>query len=425
MAMLGEQIHDRLNWAGNYEYRARHMVAPASLAELQQTVAGAGRVGVLGSRHSFNGIADSAGTLVSLEALPAGMDLDGDAGTVTVGAGIRYGILAEHLQRHGFALHNLASLPHISVGGAIATATHGSGSGNGNLATAVVGLELITADGEMRTVRKGDGGFDGLVVGLGALGVVHRVTLRVEPAFEVRQDVFTGPSWEAVLADFDAAMSAAYSVSLFTDWTGERIGQAWLKSRMDDVRDVPEVFYGGTPAERALHPVPGVAADHCTRQLGVPGPWSDRLAHFRLAFTPSNGEELQTEYLVGREHAVEAIQAVRALAPAIAPLLLVSEVRSMAADELWLSSNYHRDGIGLHFTWKPKQAEVEAVLPVIEAALAPFAARPHWGKVFAADAAVLGPLYPRFNDFKALAGRLDPEGKFRNAFLDRTVFGAP
>ncbi|MDN3904956.1 FAD-binding protein [Arthrobacter sp. YD2] len=421
--MLEEQVRDRLNWAGNYEYAARQIVVPASLAELQQTVAGARQVGVLGSRHSFNGIADSAGTLVSLEALPPGIDLDTDARTVTVGAAVRYGILAEHLQRRGFALHNLASLPHISVGGAIATATHGSGNGNGNLATAVVGLEIVTADGEVRTVRKGDSDFEGLVVGLGALGVVHRVTLRVEPAFNVRQDIFTGVAWDAVLADFDAAMSAAYSVSLFTDWTEGSIGQAWLKSRMDDARGVPEVFYGGTPADRALHPVPGVAADHCTRQLGVPGPWSDRLAHFRLAFTPSNGDELQSEYLVGREHAVAAIQAVRALAPKITPLLLVSEVRSMAADRLWLSSNYHRDGIGLHFTWKPQQAAVEAVLPDIEAALAPSSARPHWGKLFTAGAAALAPLYPRFDDFKALAGRMDPEGKFRNPFLDRTVFG--
>lgn len=420
--MLDEQVRDRLNWAGNYEYGARQILRPGSLAELRAAVAGADRIGILGSRHSFNSIADSPGTLVSLEALPPGIEVDGDDRTVTVGAGVRYGILAEELQRRGFALHNLASLPHISVGGAIATATHGSGSANGNLATAVVGLELVTADGDVTEVRKGDDGFEAMVVGLGALGVVHRVSLRIEPSFDVRQDVFTQVPWDAVLADFDAAMASAYSVSLFTDWSSAAVGQAWLKSRMDAAA-VPGEFFGGVPADRAQHPVPGVAADHCTRQLGVPGPWSDRLAHFRLAFTPSNGEELQSEYLVGRGHAVGAIGAMRALAPRIAPLLLVSEVRSMAADDLWLSSNYHRDGIGLHFTWKPMQREVEALLPEIEAALAPFEARPHWGKLFAADAGRLAPLYPRFNDFKALAERMDPTGKFRNSFLERNIFG--
>ncbi|MHA7208737.1 FAD-binding protein [Arthrobacter sp. MDT1-65] len=421
--MIEEQVRDRLNWAGNYEYRARTIEHPTSLADLQRAVAGATRAGALGSRHSFNDIADSPETLISLDVLDPGVDIDEAALTVTVSAGVRYGVLAAHLQRSGFALHNLASLPHISVGGAIATATHGSGNTNGNLATAVVGLEIVTASGDVLTVRKGDDDFDGMVVGLGALGVVHRVTLRIEPSFDVRQDVFTDVPWDAVLADYDAATSSAYSVSLFTDWSGDTIVQAWLKSRTDSGVTVPGEFYGGTPADRAYHPVPGVAADHCTQQLGVPGPWSDRLAHFRLAFTPSNGDELQTEYLVGREHAVAAINAMRDLAPRISPLLQVSEVRSMAADELWLSNNYGRDGIGLHFTWKPLQTEVEILLPELESALAPFAARPHWGKLFAADASQLAPLYPRFEDFRSLAARMDPEGKFRNAFLDRVVFG--
>lgn len=422
--MLEEQVRDTLNWAGNHQYRAQTIEHPTSLADLQRAVAGASRVRALGSRHSFNDIADSEGTLVCLDVLDPGVLIDEDALTVAVAAGVRYGVLAEHLQRRGYALHNLASLPHISVGGAIATATHGSGDANGNLATAVVGLELVTASGDVLYLTAGDDDFPGAVVGLGALGVVHRVTLRIEPTFDVRQDVFTDIPWDAVLADYDAATSAAYSVSLFTDWSGDTIGQAWLKSRVDGADPAPHAFYGGTPADRAHHPVPGVAADHCTQQLGVSGPWSDRLAHFRLAFTPSNGEELQTEYLVGREHAVAAIEAVRALAPRITPLLQVSEIRSMAADGLWLSNNYQRAGIGLHFTWKPAQPEVEALLPEIEAALAPFAMRPHWGKLFTADAARLAPLYPRFDDFRALAARMDPEGKFRNAFLDRTVFGA-
>lgn len=421
--MLEEQVQDRLNWAGNYEYRARTMEQPTSLNDLRRVVAGATRISALGSRHSFNDIADSPGTLVSLDMLDLGVEVDEAALTVTVGAGVRYGVLAEHLQRRGFALHNLASLPHISIGGAIATATHGSGDGNGNLATAVVGLELVTASGDVLMVAKGDPDFEGMVVGLGALGVIHRVTLRIEPSFDVRQDIFTEVPWDAVLENYDVATSSAYSVSLFTDWVGDTIGQAWLKSRRDSAA-VPAEFQGGAPARRAYHPVPGMAADSCTQQLGVSGPWSDRLAHFRLAFVPSSGRELQTEYLVGREHAVEALQRMRTLAPKITPLLQVSEVRSMAADELWLSNNYQRAGIGIHFTWKPLQLEVEALLPELEAALAPLGMRPHWGKLFAADAQQLASVYPRFDDFRALAQRMDPEGKFRNAFLDRKVFGA-
>lgn len=422
--MIEEQVRDRLNWAGNYEFQASTMEHPTSLPDLQRAVAQAVRVSALGSRHSFNDIADTPGTLVSLDALDPRIEVDEAALTVTVGAGVRYGVLAGYLQRRGFALHNLASLPHISIGGAVATATHGSGNRNGNLSTAVVALDLVTASGDVLSVAQGDPDFDGIVVGLGALGVVHRVTLEIEPSFDVRQDVFTDVPWDAVLADYEAATSSAYSVSLFTDWAGDAIGQVWLKSRMDGA-PVPMTFYGGAPAARAHHPVPGVAADHCTQQLGVPGPWSDRLAHFRLAFTPSSGQELQTEYLVGQEYVSQAIQRMRELAPKITPLLQVSEVRSMAADELWLSSNYQRAGIGLHFTWKPLQAEVEALLPELEAALAPFDMRPHWGKLFAAEAEQLAPLYPRFDDFRALARRLDPEGKFRNAFLDRKVFGTP
>lgn len=421
--MLQQQVRDRLNWAGNYEYRAQSLEHPTSLSELQRVVAGATRINALGSRHSFNDTADTPGTLVALDVMDPDVVIDETAMTVTIGAGARYGVLAELLQRRGFALHNLASLPHISVGGAIATATHGSGDGNGNLATAVVGLELVTASGDVLITRQGDPDFDGMVVGLGALGVVHRVTLRIEPTFDVRQDVFTEVPWEAVLGNYDAATSAAYSVSLFTDWTSDTISQAWLKSRID-AGPAPTEFFGGTRADRPLHPVPGVPADHCTEQLGEPGPWSDRLAHFKLAFTPSNGEELQTEYLVGREHAVDAIRAMRALGPRMAPLLQVSELRSMAADPLWLSNNHGRAGIGLHFTWKRLQPEVEALLPELEAALAPFGARPHWGKLFAATATDLAPLYPRFDDFRALARRLDPEGTFRNAFLDRTVFSS-
>jgi xylitol oxidase len=422
----GTELHtDEYNWAGNLRYAAAEVREPATVAELQDLVAGASKLRALGSRHSFNRIADTAGTLVSLEHLEPAIEVDPANLTVTVSGGTRYGTLAAELQRQGYALHNLASLPHISVAGAVATATHGSGDRNGNLATAVAGLELVTADGAILTARRGEPDFDGMVVNLGALGIVSSLTLDIEPTFPVSQTVFEDLDWDQVLENFDDVTSSAYSVSLFTDWSAERIGQAWLKSRMQaEAASERSEFFGGSPAKEPRHPIAGVPGTTCTQQLGVPGPWSDRLAHFRMEFTPSKGDELQSEYLVPREHAVDAIQAMRRLSHLVTPLLLVSEIRTMAADSLWLSPNYGTDSIGLHLTWRQDQPAVEAVLPLIEAELAPFGARPHWGKLFDGDASRLAPLYPRFADFKALADRLDPEGKFRNNFLDAKVFGS-
>jgi xylitol oxidase len=419
-------VAEELNWARNYSYGATAIRRPVTVDQVREAVAAAEHVHALGSRHSFNDGADSAGVLVSLENLDPDIVVDAAAGTVAVSGGTRYGTLAEVLHRQGFALHNLASLPHISIAGAIATATHGSGNRNGNLSTTVRALEIVTADGGLLTVSRADTpDFAGMVVGLGALGIVARVTLDIQPTFDVRQDVFENLPWAQVLEHLDDVTSSAYSVSLFTDWRGDTVGQAWLKSRTDAQSGVEgrTEFFGGTPATAGLHPLPGISAVNCTEQLGVPGPWSDRLSHFKMAFTPSSGEELQSEYLVPWEHAGAAIEVMRELSDQVSPLLLVSEIRTMAADDLWLSPNYRRAGIGLHLTWKPEQEAVEKVLPLIEESLAPFGARPHWGKLFHADAAALAPLYEKFSDFTALAERLDPERKFRNDFLARTVFG--
>ncbi|MGM9470390.1 D-arabinono-1,4-lactone oxidase [Pseudarthrobacter sp. YS3] len=420
-----DQLQPARNWAGNYSYGAPRLVRPASMEELQQLVAGSEHVRALGSRHSFNDIADSPGTLAVLDLMDPGTSVDPDTMTVTVSGGTRYGTLAAELERQGYALHNLASLPHISIAGAVATATHGSGDANPNLAAAVAGLEMVTANGDVLVSRRGDPGFEGMVVALGALGIVSRLTLDIEPSYDVSQNVFENLAWDEVLDSFDEVTSAAYSVSLFTDWSGETIGQAWLKRRMDSADSAAADLrrFGGTPAVEARHPLPGVPGSNCTQQMGVPGPWSDRLAHFRMDFNPSKGDELQSEYLIPREHAVDALITMRRLSSLVTPLLLVAEVRTMAADNLWLSPNYGRDGIGLHFTWRQDQGAVEAVLPLLEKELAPFTARPHWGKLFSAGAADIRPLYPRFGDFTALADRLDPTGKFRNSFLDRTVFG--
>ena len=411
------------NWAANLTYRAAELHRPASLEQVQELVAGASRLRVLGSRHSFNDIAD-ADELLVLDGLAGEVAVDAAAGTVTVPAAMRYGELAGRLRAEGLALANLASLPHISVGGAVATATHGSGDANGNLATAVAGLELVGGTGELLTASRGDPGFDGLVVGLGALGAVTRLTLDVEPGYQVRQRAFEGLPWAALFDHFDEVTSAGYSVSLFTSWEEETVDQVWVKTRVTGApEEVRGELFGAVPATQDRHPILGLDPVNCTRQLGVPGPWADRLPHFRMGFTPSSGEELQSEYHLPRAQAVAALQALRGLAGVIRPVLQVSELRTVAADRLWMSPQYGRDTLSVHFTWHKDWPAVRAVLAEVEAALAPFGARPHWGKLFLAGAADLAPRYQRLGDFTALAGRLDPRGVFVNDWLRRHLLG--
>jgi len=403
-------------------YGAQKLHRPSTIEQVQEIVANAPRVRVLGSRHSFNDIADSL-ELMTLEAMPMDVVVHHAANTVSFNAALRYGELAESLKAEGVALHNLASLPHICVAGAVATATHGSGDTNGNLATAVCGLELVTSGSEIIETSRGDHDFDGLVVGLGALGAVTRITLDVEPAYEVRQRVFEGLSWEALFEHFDEITSCGYSVSVFTRWGGT-IDQVWVKSRVtDEPEQVESDLFGATAAAVDRHPILGLDASSCTPQLGRPGSWADRLPHFRMGFTPSSGEELQSEYLFPRRHAAEAIEAVRSLANKIQPLLQVSEIRAVAEDRLWMSMNYGEDSVGIHFTWKPEQDAVEDMLVQLEAALVPFEARPHWGKLFNVDAAAIAPLYERMPDFVRLVERLDPRGAFRNSWLKARVLG--
>jgi alditol oxidase len=410
------------NWAGNYTYRAQKLHRPSTIEQLQEIFANAPCVRVLGSRHSFNDIADSS-ELITLEAMPMDVVVDHEADTVSFNAALKYGELVEALNEEGVALHNLASLPHISVAGAVATATHGSGETNGNLATAVVGLELVTSDGQIIAASRGEPDFDGLVVGLGALGAVTRITLDVEPAYEVRQRVFEALSWEALFEHFDEIISCGYSVSIFTRW-GETIDQIWVKSRVtDEPEQVESDLFGAVAAAVDRHPILGLDATSCTPQLGRRGPWAERLPHFRMGFTPSSGEELQSEYLFPRRYAVEAIEAVRSLADEIRPILQISEIRAVAADRLWMSMNYGQDTVGIHFTWKPEREAVEDMLVQLESVLAPFEARPHWGKLFNANAEAIAPLYERMTDFIRLVERLDPRGAFRNSWLKAHVLG--
>ncbi|GAA5066254.1 xylitol oxidase [Thermocatellispora tengchongensis] len=412
------------NWAGNITFAAGRVHSPETLAELQSLVAGSVRARALGSAHSFTDIADSPGVLISAERLPYELEVDAAAGTVRVGAGVRYAALSRALHERGYALRNLASLPHISVAGSCATGTHGSGDRNGGLATAVAAMDLVTGSGEPVTLARGDAGFAGAAVHLGALGVVTALELDIVPAYEMAQHVYEGLDLELVCERFDEVMSATYSVSLFTSWRGPVVDALWLKRRLDEPAPAGwapgEPFFGAAPAPGPRHPVPGVPAEACTPQLGAPGPWHERLPHFRPDFPPSSrGDELQSEYLLPRRHAVEALRALDAVRGRIAPALQISEIRTVAADDLWLSPAYGEDVVGFHFTWVRDERAVLPVVDLLEGVLGAFGARPHWGKIFTTPAETLAARYPRLADFRDLARKYDPAGRFTNAYTAR------
>ncbi len=362
------------NWAGNLEYSTDRLYSASSLEQVRSYVKKQNKLKVLGTRHCFNDIADSTDNFLSLKPMDELVAVEPEGRTVTVVAGMTYGQLCPLLHSKGFALHNLASLPHISIAGAVSTATHGSGEKNGNLATAVSALEIVTADGEVvKLSRRQDGeAFLGAVVGLGALGVITKVTLDIQPQA------------------FDGA---------------------------------PE-FFGAKRATKNLHPIAELSAENCTEQMGVPGPWYERLPHFRMGFTPSAGKELQTEYFVPRQHAIEAILAVERLRDQISPHLMISEIRTIAADNLWLSPCYEQPCVTIHFTWKQDWPAVKMLMPLIEKELVPFKARPHWGKLFTVPPADLRSVYRKLPDFIQLSNRYDPRGKFRNEFLSKNIFSS-
>jgi xylitol oxidase len=419
------EVERRTNWAGNYAYRAEHLDVPSDLDQVKKSILEHARAKALGARHSFNAIADSREEQISLKHFDQ-MELDGSSRTVTVGAGVTYGQLAPYIDSRGFAVHNMASLPHISVVGACATGTHGSGNRNGNLSTAVRAMEMVTADGSMVTLSREKIGdmFPGAVIGLGALGVITKITLEVEPTFQMTQRVYEDLSFSELEHHLDDIFASGYSVSLFTDWQKHRATQVWIKQRSDQDKGAQVDFYGAKPATRKMHPIVDHSAESCTEQMGIPGPWYERLPHFKMNFTPSSGAELQTEYFVPRAKGYEAIAAVEQLRDQITPHLFITEFRTIAADQLWMSPAYKRDSMAIHFTWKPEWPEVKKILPQIEEKLAPFGARPHWAKLFTMKPTVFEGQYSRLTEYRGLVKRYDPNGRFRNDFLDTNVFGA-
>jgi alditol oxidase len=416
----------RTNWAGNYTYSTNNLDSANTIEDIKRIVHNHSHLKALGARHSFNGIADSTEDQISLKSFDQ-IELNAKAKMVTVGAGVTYGQLAPYIDARGFAVHNLASLPHISVVGACATATHGSGSRNGNLSTAVRAIEIVTANGEVVTFSREKLGdkFPGTVVGLGALGVITRITLDVQPTFQMTQMVYENLSFSQLEHHLDDIFASGYSVSIFTNWQNHRATQVWIKRRTDQTSptDLHAEFYGAKAAIHNLHPLAGHSAENCTEQMGIPGPWYERLPHFRMNFTPSSGAELQSEYFVPRDKGYAAILAVEQLRDQITPHLFISEFRTIAADDLWISPCYQRPSMALHFTWKPEWPAVKTILPLIEEKLAPFGARPHWAKLFTLPPAQLKSRYAKMLDYQELLTQFDPKGKFRNEFINTNIYG--
>jgi len=406
------------NWSKNVEFNDKSYLQPTSLLELQELIRTNPKVRARGTAHCFNEIANTSSVAVNLAKMPRVIDVSSELSSVKVSAGLTYGELAPELHNQGWALNNLASLPHISIAGSISTGTHGSGIQNQNLPNQVLSFDMVTAEGELRHINRTNPAFSALVVGLGLGGIVYQYELRIEPTFEVRQVIYPEMPLDVLQRNFDQIMGTAYSVSYFTDWSSAQVGNLWCKFRDSEV--IPDSIGGSAKADTKYHPIPSVDPVACTEQGEVPGDWHERLPHFKLEFTPSVGEEIQTEFFVDRKDSAAAIEAVSQLGAEITPLLWITELRTFAADNLWLSGAFERDCLAIHFTWK----KLDAIYPVIEkveAALRPFNYRPHWGKVFTADATYLKSVYPKMGEFQALVQALDPTSKFENSFTRRVL----
>ena len=404
------------NWSKNIEFNDRKYFQPESISELQELIRTNQKIRVRGTAHCFNDIADTSSYAINLSKMPKTIEVDVEKKSVLVAAGLKYGELAPVLHEQGWALDNLASLPHISIAGSISTGTHGSGVKNKNLANQVISFDVVTAEGEIRHIDRSNPAFSAMVVGLGLGGIVYQYELRIEPTYEIRQVVYPNIPLDVLQRSFDQIMGSAYSVSYFTDWGSDQVGNLWCKFRADEV--IPDSIGGCAQADKKYHPITSVNPEACTEQLGVPGDWHQRLSHFKLEYTPSVGEEIQTEFFIDRKDASAAIEVLSKLGDEITPLLWITELRTIAADDLWLSGAYQRDTLGIHFTWKKEDA-IYPVVEKVEAALRPFNYRPHWGKVFTAEAQYLKSVYPKMSEFKALVEALDPTKKFENSFTRR------
>ena len=408
------------NWGGNLNFSTQELVSVESISQLQDLVAKARAVKVMGSRHSFSTIGDTTGTLISLKNLKLDIEIDSAKEEALIPAGALYAQAARYLESKGWAFINLASLTEITIAGAVLSATHGSGDKNGNLSSHVVGIEIVLPSGELLKIdRENSPEFPGFVVSLGALGVITKYRMKIVPSYNAKQYVYDGVTSKSISANFDEIFSSAYSVSFFSTWAPGGSGRVWKKFKDDGSgENMPATLFDGKIATENLHPVRGMDATPCTDQMGVSGKWLERIQHFKLDSTTPEGNEVQTEYFVDRKHVKEYIAGLESIGDRIAPLVFATEIRTMTSDDLWLSGAYGRETVGFHFTWRNVPG-VHELLPEIENILGKHGGRPHWSKLFEVNPAALAGRYPMYSKFEDLLAKYDPEKKFRNHFIDR------
>ncbi|KAI1700234.1 d-arabinono-1,4-lactone oxidase domain-containing protein [Ditylenchus destructor] len=360
------------NWGNNFRFSTQNIQYPTSVEEVQQIVRNANKLRVVGTRHSFSKIADSPNTMLSTLALKNIIGFDPTVPSITVQAGITYTDLNPFLPNYG------------------------------------------PNDPELKAIA----------VGLGAFGVITQVELEVEPTFNLTNYVFVNMPEQDIYDHFDEIENLGYSVQLFTDFSTPGVwDQVWVWVRSDENSNVGNMqnLYGATRTHEQVTAIEALPPTYLMEQ-GKEQPWYYGLVDYHLGLSGFDGAEIQSEYFMPYENAIPAIQAVSNFSDLIAPRVYTMLIRTIKGDDLWMSESFNETTVAIHFTWKPNMTAVMEVLPQIEQALLPYGARPHWGKVFAQGPETYLHRYPKLNQWKQLAETLDPTHKFRNKFLEDTVF---
>ena len=429
------------NWAKTVYYN--HTIHyPKTVEEIQHILQYHAKIRVLGSMHSFNNITklpqEFNGVYISMSNMNQVIKCcRGER--VTIQPGITFGELGEYLHERNFGFHNMASLPHITVGGAISTGTHGAGVFNGNLASHVMQVKLISADGKLRTYRIGqDPEFQHIPVSFGLAGIIVEIELDIVPDYDIQQCIYENLPFNTIKkSDYKTAFSSAYSFSIFTQWKNRKFTSIWAKYRLRKGRngneesimiDCPDMNKI-KPSSNKVHPLPGGDTSFVSGGIGknYKEPGYVGLPHFLMEGVPSQGEELQSEYFVSShmfDVVIEVLFHHFEENPKLYDLLYVSEMRFVAGDKLTLSPQHVLgSSIGFHFTWKKEFDQVVDALKGIENVLKPYNALPHMGKLFTMTGRELEGKYGQRNlrAFQSFVAPLDPLKKFVNPFLQNLI----
>uniref|UniRef100_A0A915D0Y3 FAD-binding PCMH-type domain-containing protein n=1 Tax=Ditylenchus dipsaci TaxID=166011 RepID=A0A915D0Y3_9BILA len=419
-----------LNWGGNFNFSTQDIKYPTTTAGVQQLVKECkGKIRPVGTRHSFSEIANTNDTLICLVHMNLILSVDPSVPSVTVQAGITYTDLIPFLQSIGLAIPMMASLGEISIAGAINTAVHGSGAGIGNLATQVLGLQMVLADGSVVQYSKGqnDTELAAATVGLGALGIVTQVTLQAQPTYNLAINVFENMDMSVLDTQLYNITHSGYAINMWSTFgTPGVLDQVWITTKVDSngVNAYGNVsqLYGAPAATAQSSPIAALPPTYVVPQMGIVGPYYERLTDYDLGLSGQEGQQTQSEYYVDFDDFVPALKALQTLSAEINAVVYVALFRITEKDELWMSPQYKKTTMAIHFSWQPKLDQVMALLPKIEAALAPFNPIPHWGKLYTLKPEQYLPLLPKYPEWREQVELHDPTHKFRNKWLEENIF---